>query len=195
MMNVRQDKRSIHGMAGVVLLLAACSAGDSTSTVDRSLAVGTWGGANAGVIVGDSVAHVHVGCTFGDFRVPVFLGFEGRFEVIGSYVLRAYPVQIGPSLPARFSGMVQNNKLNLTVIVEDTVEKKTVVKGPVTVYLGQQPQLDPCPICSSPGMSLRYQKKRVLEADVVVDRKHARHARLVHGKISEGELRFSQSGE
>jgi hypothetical protein len=33
------------------------------------------------------------------------------------------------------------------VIVDDTVQHQTVIKGPAVVVLGQQPQLGPCPIC------------------------------------------------
>ena len=115
------------------------------------LAVGTWGGDNAGVIVDDSIAHVHVGCTLGNFPGPVELDDAGRFTVAGEYLLRAYPVARGPYLPAQFSGTVRNNKLTLTVAVNDTVEKKNVTLGPVTVTLDQPPQLGPCPICRTPS--------------------------------------------
>ena len=114
------------------------------------LAPGTWGGDNAGVIVNDSSAHVHVGCTLGNFPGPVALDNAGRFSVTGEYLLRAYPVARPPYLPAQFSGTVRNNKLTLTIAVNDTVEKKNVVLGPVTVTLDRPPQLGPCPICRTP---------------------------------------------
>ncbi len=114
---------------------------------DDQLSIGTWGAVNAGVLVSDTVAHVHVGCTNGNFSGPVALDAAGRFNVAGSYILRAYPVAIGPPLPAQFAGTVQGNKLHLTVTVNDTVEKKVVVVGPVTVTFAREPQMGPCPIC------------------------------------------------
>ncbi|MFP5356708.1 MAG: hypothetical protein ACLGIK_16475, partial [Gemmatimonadota bacterium] len=69
----------------------------------------------------------------------------------GQYVLRAYPVLVGPPLPARFSGVVRGNLLTLSVAVDDTVEKKLVALGPITVVLGRDPKLGPCPICVTPS--------------------------------------------
>jgi hypothetical protein len=114
------------------------------------LAVGTWGGDNAGVIVDDSLAHVHVGCTLGNFARPVAFTERGNFSVTGEYLLKAYPVARGPMLPAQFTGTVRSNKLTLTIVVNDTTENKTVMLGPVTVTLDQPPQLGPCPICRTP---------------------------------------------
>ena len=119
------------------------------------LAVGTWGGANAGAIVTDSQTHVHIGCTFGDISGSVPLSSDGSFSVAGSYILRAYPITVGPSLPAQFSGRVQQRvgirTLTLTVVVSDTVAKKTQTLGPVDVTLGKEPAMGPCPICRVPA--------------------------------------------
>jgi hypothetical protein len=136
--------------AGTVFVVAACNGVTVGTSVD-SLALGTWGGENAGTIVGDTIVHVHIGCTFGDFRPPVALDQEGRFNVEGSYTLRAFPVAVGPSLPAVFSGVVNGNRLTISVAVNDTVEKKLVPLGPVTVVLGREPRLGPCPICRRSG--------------------------------------------
>lgn len=114
------------------------------------LSVGTWGGSNVGVIVDSAGAHVHVGCTNGDFKMPVLLDAQGRFSVSGSYILRAFPVQVGPSLPAQFVGVVAGNKLTLTVTVNDTVEKKVVTLGPAEVRYARDPQMQVCPICRKP---------------------------------------------
>jgi hypothetical protein len=134
---------------GLALLTATCSDGSLRPPGD-TLAEGTWGGDNAGVIVTDSVVHVHLGCTLGDIPGKVMLDPEGRFTVDGSYVLRAYPVMIGPPLPAQFSGRVVGRTLNLAVAVNDTVEHKVVALGPATVAFGREPQLGPCPICRAP---------------------------------------------
>lgn len=116
-----------------------------------TLALGTWGGDNAGVIATDSVAHVHVGCTFGDIPGKVPLDASGRFTVDGSYVLRAYPIAVGPSLPAQFSGRLEGATLTFAVAVNDTVEKKVVALGPATVVWGKDAKMGPCPICQAPS--------------------------------------------
>jgi len=61
--------------------------------------------------------------------------------------LRAYPIAIGPSMPARFVGQISGLAVTLVVIVNDTVLHQTVTRGPVTVTLGRDPRLGPCPIC------------------------------------------------
>ena len=135
----------------MALLFAGCSSGLGTSSPrsDGVLASGTWGGDNAGVIVTDSSIHVHIGCTYGDVSGRVQI-VNGAFDAAGSYMLRAYPVAVGPAVPARFSGKVTGNSLTISVIVDDTVQHQTVTKGPATVTLGKEPQLGPCPICRRP---------------------------------------------
>ena len=137
--------------AGIALAVAACREGTETEgTPARELARGTWGGDNAGALVQDS-AHVHIGCTLGNFVPPATLSPEGRFSVSGSYTLRAFPVAVGPPLPADFTGVVIGSRLTLTVAVHDTVEKKVVTLGPVTLELGREPRMQACPICRRPA--------------------------------------------
>ncbi len=149
-------RRGVHGgcaalrFAVLTILLGACAESSLLPPSDGRLAMGTWGGDNWGVIVTDSAAHVHVGCTFGDMPGNIQLDANGRFTVQGSYVLRAYPVQFGPSLPATFSGRVTGSVLTLAVEVDDTVEKKVVALGPIAVVYGREPQMGPCPICRAP---------------------------------------------
>lgn len=135
----------------VWLLALAClgcrSADELMPPPGNQLAVGEWGGDNAGIIVDDSVAHVHIDCTVGNFPMPVTLGEDRRFNVAGSYVLRAFPVQVGPPLPAQFAGVIDGNELTFTVAVNDTVEKRVVALGPVTVYYHRQAAMRQCPIC------------------------------------------------
>ena len=123
------------------LFVVACASNATYPISDGVLALGTWGGDNAGVIVTDSAAHVHVGCTFGDMPGHIRLDADGRFAIDGSYMLRAYPIQVGPSVPARFSGRVVGGTLTLSVAVNDTVTKTTVALGPITVEYGHQPQM------------------------------------------------------
>ena len=135
----------------LALPLACTLASGSPGGIPDDLAVGTWGGDNVGAIVVEDRVHVHFGCTLGDFPRPGSLGADGRFTVPGSYVLRAYPIQVGPPLPATLSGLVRGDRLTLTVAVDDTVERKLVALGPATVTLGREPKMGPCPICERPG--------------------------------------------
>jgi len=102
------------------------------------------------VIVADSGAHVHVGCTVGDIPGLIPLDADGRFTQNGTYVLHAFPVQSGPTLPAQFSGRVTGRTLVLAIAVNDTVEGKVVAVGPITVTYGREPRMGPCPICRTP---------------------------------------------
>jgi hypothetical protein len=139
-------------LAAAVATLATCHSADTVLAPGTQLAVGTWGGDNAGAIVTDTLTHIHVACTFGDIKGLVPLDADGRFTIDGTYVLRAYPVLVGPTLPAQFSGRVQGNTLTLAIAVNDTVEKKVVALGPVTVVFGREPSMGPCPICLVPGV-------------------------------------------
>ncbi len=120
-----------------------------------ALAEGTWGGNNAGVIVTADVTHVHIGCTLGDIPIRVVADADGRFDVAGDYLLRAFPVAMGPRLPARFVGRVLGQTLVLTVTVNDTTAGRVETLGPVSVRLGDVPMLGPCPICTASTMAAR----------------------------------------
>lgn len=141
---------------GVTFVVAAC--GGQTATAGPSahvLARGTWGGENAGAIVDDTIVHVHIGCTLGYFPFPTVVDDAGRFTIDGSYTLRAYPIAVGPPLPAVFTGVVSGTELTFSVAVDDTVEKKLVPLGPVTVVLGREPHMQACPICRTPNEARR----------------------------------------
>lgn len=140
-------RRGVVAAATLLLGAAACFS-TSVSPTPSGLAVGTWGGEGAGVIVADTVAHVHVGCTYGNFHLPVAVDAAGRFEASGGYLLRAYPIAVGPTMPARLLGTLDRDRLTFTVTVTDTVQGGTTVLGPKTVVLGQDPHLGPCPICT-----------------------------------------------
>jgi hypothetical protein len=131
------------GLAAAV----ACPDGAILPPPGDELALGSWGGFNAGAIVQDSATHIHIGCTLGDIPGRVPLDDENQFDVSGSYLLRAYPVAVGPTMPARFTGSVDGARLTFVVTVNDTVEKTTRVLGPVTVRYGRPAELGPCPIC------------------------------------------------
>ena len=132
--------------AASVALFACSSSGIALPPFDGKLALGTWGGDNAGMLVSDMEMNLTVGCTYGDVSGRITVAVDGSFDVAGSYMLRAYPVAFGPTVPARFSGQLDGVTATVTVTVDDTVQHKTVVEGPVTVKYGDQPRIGPCPI-------------------------------------------------
>jgi len=132
--------------AASVALFACSSSGIGLPPFDGKLALGTWGGDNAGMLVSDMAMHLTVGCTYGDVSGRITVAVDGSFDVAGSYMLRAYPVAFGPTVPARFRGQLDGATATVTVTVDDTVQHKTVVEGPVSVKYGDQPRIGPCPI-------------------------------------------------
>jgi len=139
----------------LALVVSACSSGTTAPPSDGALPLGTWGGENSGMIVSDTAMHLHVACTYGDVSGRIALAANGQFDVAGSYLLRAYPIAIGPTMPARFVGRVEASKATITVTVNDTVEHKSVVLGPVVVTWGADPKMGPCPICRRPIVTQR----------------------------------------
>lgn len=138
--------RSCPVQIAVIFLLGCSGTVANLSPFSGDLTVGTWGGEAAGMIVSDTSMHLHIGCTYGDVSGRVAVR-NGAFDVSGSYLLRAYPVAVGPTVPARFAGKVTGNIATITATIDDTIQHQTVVKGPVVVTLGKTPQLGPCPIC------------------------------------------------
>src|SRR5213594_4220326 len=118
-------------LAAALVLLAACVAGPVPSQV-----VGTWGGDNAGLIAGDTSAHVHIGCTLGDTKEAIRLDATGHFDQPGTYDVDAFPVARGILHPARFSGVVLGRTMVLTVSLSDTAR----VLGPVVLTFGADPR-------------------------------------------------------
>ena len=132
---------------GAAAVVGACgSQSPLVQPAGDHLAAGTWGGDSSAVIVGDSSAHVVIGCTYGDMIGRVPLDSTGRFAASGSYLLRAFPVAMLPTMPAQFAGHVSAGSLVLTVTVNDTVAHSTTVRGPVTSVFGRTPNTVVCPI-------------------------------------------------
>jgi hypothetical protein len=140
---------------GPVVLIIAAACALMQAPDDRLLPAGTWGGKNAGMIVSDSGAHLHIGCTLGEVVVPIAVDAFGRFNVAESHNLTAYPVNRGIFLPARLTGQQDLLSLAITVTVDDTVNHTTVVLGPIRLRWGERPEMGPCPICTTPGDRMR----------------------------------------
>jgi hypothetical protein len=141
----------VTAVAAVALL--ACAAAVPVVPADLRIPLGTYGGESGAMIVGDTAMHLHIGCTFGDVSGRVPVDAAGRFDVAGSYTLRAYPITVGQSVPARFTGTIDGNRVVITATIDDTVEHRTVVQGPVSVTLGVEWRNPPCPICRRPVLT------------------------------------------
>jgi hypothetical protein len=139
-------------VVGTLAVGVACASSSATLPPnDGRVAVGTWGGDTAGMIVQDTLVHLHIGCTYGDIHGRPVLDVNGRFDASGSYLLKAYPIAVGPTMPARFVGQLEKNVITVTVTVTDTVQKSQVTLGPVAVTYLQEPRMRNCPICKRPG--------------------------------------------
>jgi hypothetical protein len=159
-MPIASSPRALLGSLLLVVALVAtvatlsCASASPVVPSDLRLPLGTYGGDSGGMIVGDTAMHLHIGCTFGDVSGRVSVNQNGRFDVAGSYTLRAYPVAIGPAVPARFSGSIDGDRIVVTATIDDTVAHTTVVRGPVSLRLAVEPRLGPCPICRRPVVTL-----------------------------------------
>src|SRR6266545_2195726 len=111
-------------------LVAACGA---SRLEPGTVAVGTWGGEEAGLLVRADGAHGHIGCTYGDVTGPIPFDADGRFH------------------EARMSGRLSGRSLTFTAKLTDTGQ----VLGPVAVTLGREPRMANCPICRTPRPPVR----------------------------------------
>ena len=134
-------------MTRLIVLLAALAACTVARAVQPGpVEAGTWGGDNAGAIVSDTSAHVHIGCTAGDTKRALVADSSGQFDVPGLYNITLYPVARGPDHPARFFGVIRGRVMTLSVALTDTA----VTLGPVQLRFGEEPRMGPCPICRKP---------------------------------------------
>jgi hypothetical protein len=157
---------TMRGRLALITLLAAVGAAGCASTSEtltaNPLALGTWGGDSAGMIVSDTALHLHIACTFGDVSGRIPVDANGTFDVQGSYSLHVYPVAVEPAVPARFVGHVNGSTATVVVTVNDTVQHQTVTRGPVIVTLGTDPRLGPCPICRRPIVTQSWMHRQLL---------------------------------
>ena len=136
--------RTVYVLAVAFAAVRACP---DDAVAPKSL-IGTWGGENAAVIVDDTSAHVHIGCTVGNITERLVPDASGRVNLKGQFNITAYPVYRPPDHPARFSGAIRGRVMTLTVTLTDTA----VIIGPVRVEYGKEPHMGPCPICRKPGL-------------------------------------------
>ncbi len=137
-----------------ILAAAVIYACASTSGTPITEVSGTWGGDDAGLIATDTSAHVHIGCTLGDTKGKIIADLDGRFSIGGTFNVDAYPIDRGIIHPAQFSGTIVGRTMTLTVVLTDNGRQL----GPVSLTLGKEPKMGPCPICRSPGLSASLRK-------------------------------------
>lgn len=125
----------------LAFLVAACET-SGPGRLER-LPLGTWGGDEAGLVVSETDAHVHIACTLGDIAGPIPVDSRGAFDVAGTYNVDAFPIDRGIRHPSRFTGKTDGRTSTLTVRLTDTGQ----TFGPVTLTFGVTPRMRNCPIC------------------------------------------------
>jgi hypothetical protein len=129
-------------------LLAACGA---SRIEPGSLAVGTWGGEEAGLLVRADGAHAHIGCTYGDIAGPIPFDADGFFDVAAQWNVTAFPIDRGVFHDSRMSGRLRGDRLTFSARLADTGQ----VLGPAVVTFGREPRMANCPICRTPKARAR----------------------------------------
>jgi hypothetical protein len=128
-------------LLAALVLSAACARGHALPGL---LPLGTWGGADAALIVSADGVHVHLGCTKGDIAGRVPVDAAGAFTASGLHNVDAFPVDRGIVHPARYDGRLHDDdRLTLDVTLLDTDQHL----GSAEVFLGREPRMRNCPIC------------------------------------------------
>ena len=159
----------------LVLSLTALVACTTTSVDPITDINGTWGGDNAGLIATDTVAHVHIGCTLGYAKTPITVRPDGSFEATGTYNVDAFPIDRGIIHPARFTGRISGKTMTLTVELTDDGRQL----GPVSLVLGKEPAMGPCPICRRAEWGAAQRQIALLGTTVTTE---SRGSRRLHGE-------------
>ena len=121
--------------------LYACSTTGAPSTAGAPI-VGRWSGAHAELTLTESGGTIDYDCAHGGLYSHVVPNSVGEFDVLGVHVReRGGPSRIGEipdSLPARFIGELNGDRMRLRVLVGiDTL-------GPFALQLGAPSQLVRC---------------------------------------------------
>ena len=134
-----------------VLALSLAAACGASRLEPGMVAVGTWGGEEAGLLVRADGAHAHIGCTYGDVAGPIPFDADGRFDVAAQWNVSAFPIDRGIFHEARMSGRLTGRSLTFSAKLTDTGQSL----GPVAVTLGREPTMANCPICRNPKPRVR----------------------------------------
>lgn len=101
--------------AVVCVMTSTCT---RAPTAPSSIAVGRWSGDGVCLSVSDQACDLVAGCGHGRFPTPSIRG-DGTFDVQGTYRIEVGPIGIDPPPPARFSGVLTDRTLTLTVTPSD----------------------------------------------------------------------------
>jgi hypothetical protein len=133
-----QHERVLIGM--LTLAFSGCAAPGAASN-DGPI-TGSWGGVHASLTLTGAGGTIMYDCAHGGLRAPLVPDTDGNFDVLGVHMRESGgPVRIDAvpdSLPARYFGQVNGDRMTLRVIVgADTL-------GPFDLQLGAAPQLFRC---------------------------------------------------
>jgi hypothetical protein len=133
----------MHGRV-LLALLASFAIGCSATGVELAgvPVTGSWGGVGASLVLTSEGGTIAYDCAHGGFRAPIVPNSDGAFDVVGVHVPEhGGPIRIDEvpdSLPARYFGQVNNDRMTLRVVVgADTL-------GPFDLQLDASPQLFRC---------------------------------------------------
>lgn len=104
----------------LVLLLAACSQSVGSGGRDAPV-TGTWGGEHLRLELTSAGGDAEYDCAHGGLQEPITVDARGMFDVAGVHIREhGGPVREGEqvdSLPARFAGRVDGDRMTLRVFV------------------------------------------------------------------------------
>ncbi|MEO6387402.1 MAG: hypothetical protein ABIT16_02930 [Croceibacterium sp.] len=120
------------------LALAGCA------TVPPGPLAGSWGARGVSLVLDAQQGHLEYDCAAGTIAGPLVPDAAGRFAADGTHTPgQGGPVRIDqppPSWPARYTGIVRGDTIQLSV----EVPARALSLGPFTLRRGAQPQLLRC---------------------------------------------------
>lgn len=133
--------RVISGLLVVSFAAAGC---DPARTSPPSVIIGTWGGDHAGLVATPDSGTMEYDCAAGRITEPLRPGADGRFVATGTHTPgHGGPARIDevlPLRPARYTGRVDGDQLELTVVMTDS----NVVVGTFQLTRGRSPRVFKC---------------------------------------------------
>jgi hypothetical protein len=129
---------------GVFLLAFAVVACADTRAAPPAVLIGTWGGDHAGLVATADSGTLEYDCAVGRITEALRPGADGRFVALGTHS----PGHGGPARideivlrrPARYTGRVDGDLLELTVVMTDS----NAVVGTFAMTRGRSPHVVKC---------------------------------------------------
>ena len=134
-------RRFVPGLFLSISIAAGCA---DIRTAPPSVLIGTWGGDHAGLIASADSGTLEYDCAAGRITEGLRPGADGRFFALGTHT----PGHGGPARidevferrPARYTGRVDGDALELTVVMTDS----NAVVGTFTMTRGRSPYVVKC---------------------------------------------------